>query len=200
MTIHIDASGHYYRDSKGAWRYAISGEEVPGARDRLLWESVPECARVEIEHVPYLRIPAHEVHWRPELVQFARTPGTWIEGALDGRGAMVETYYIPAHVLDAAGPDPECGMWAPELEPWKLAHADQVADFMGWMGGANSVRSMMCRGRVPRPAVRLRQSGRVNGLPRTYWTWPLLEQWRHRHESQYGRVIYDRRRERLQQG
>lgn len=182
--------GHYYRDSKGVWRYSISGEAVPGARDREVWRRSDSYSRTEVDGVLYVRLPASELSWQPELVQYSGHPGTLIEGALGPSGSVVDWYYIPASLL-GEGPAPEGGMWAPELEPAKLAHVHDIGPFMGWKGGIRTVRPKMSRGVIPRPCVRLCQTGRPQHLPRTYWTWPLLEQWKHRYESRFGRLIYD---------
>lgn len=174
-----DGNGHYYRDRKGVWRYALTGEAVPGARPRKLWEQAKHYERLAIDGAPFVAVPGADLKWCPDLVQMTRVPGVYVEGEISDTGAQVARYLVPeALFLDPI--DPEGGMWAPELEPAQLARAEEVAQFMGWRN-RETVQVLLCRGHMPGPVVRVRHRGSERTKPRTFWTWPILEQFRSMH-------------------
>lgn len=177
MNFKTSGNGHYWRDSKGIWRYSISGEAVPGARDRELWDLAHPYPRTEIEGRLYVQVPGLRMRACPELIQLAHADGTLVECGLDMKP---RAYLIPAARFEdhERAPDPEGGMWAPELSAGKLPYWRDVCDYIGWRGGQHTIWKHVKRGSMPGPVVSIANAGWPRPMPRTFWSWPILEQYK----------------------
>lgn len=183
MATEIAGNGHYWRDREGVWRYTISGEPVPGARPRRIFDAEHDYPRLTIEGVQYVSVPRWRLDVYPELLPICAADGVLAEES----GAAELCRLLVPEALWPTAEDPAGGMWAPELAPDQLLDARAVAKFMDY-ASVEVVRVRLAEGVLPAPVVRLHTGpGRPKGLPRraptTWWTRPVLEQWRERYRE-----------------
>ena len=183
MATEIAGLGHYWRDREGVWRYTISGLPVPGARPRRLFDAEHDYPRLTIEGVRYVSVPRWRLDACPELVPICAADGVLAE---EHGAAELFRLLVPEAAWPTAE-DPAGGMWAPELAPDQLLDARALAKLMGY-ASVDVVWVRLAEGILPGPVVRLHtQRGRPAGLPRraitTWWTRPVLEQWRERYRE-----------------
>lgn len=174
-------NGHYWRDRAGVWRYTISGEPVPGARPRQLFDAEHDYPRIDEGGVRYVAVPRWRLDARPELVGLCAQEGVLVEEDATAQRLLVPEWMWP----DA--PDPAGGMWAPELSPDQLMDARAAARLLEY-AGVDVIWELLGRGVLPAPVVRLAKGkGRPKGMPRTapttFWTRPVLEQWKARYRE-----------------
>lgn len=168
--------GHYWRGEDGVWRYTISGEPVPGARPRRIFDAEHDYPRQEIDGVRYVTVPRRRLDERPELVPICAREGVLAEQ----RGLELERLLVPESLWPDA-PDPAGGMWAPELAPDQLIDARGAAALLGY-AHSDTIWLLLWQGRLPAPVLRLhaargRMPGRPRATPTTFWTRPVLLQW-----------------------
>jgi hypothetical protein len=150
----------YLRDRRGTWRYAATGEAVPGARDvtlRALWRFPRSAGHVLVP------------------VGLARTEGelAWclahrdVAVARSGPAGKAEVVVrVPVGEWEERADIP-VGLWAPELEPTRLLDAEAVA--VRARVTAAAVRKYLQRGVMPPPVARF------GGSP--VWSVPVIRAW-----------------------
>jgi predicted DNA-binding transcriptional regulator AlpA len=152
----------YYRDRRGTWRYAITGEAVPGARDltlRSLYRFPPRAGTV---FVPLLAARTEaELGW---CLDFA-SAGLATTRAGPGHGFAV-ALRVPAGEWDRHA-DVPFGMSAPEFDPRRLLDSDAVAALAGVTRA--TVAAYLARQLMPPPV------SRVGNSP--VWTRPVIRAW-----------------------
>jgi len=169
-----DHYGHYWRDRQKVWRYTITGEPVPGARERQLFDRLHNYPRQVIDGVTYVVIPAYRLSIMPELIPYAAHASS-LEEVHDG---VAERYFVAEGVWPK-DLDPGGGVWAPELVRDQLLDAAGFAEVMDWTerGGEHRVHHYVCQGRAPIPVVKDPHRG-PRGRSRNWWTAPILEAYR----------------------
>jgi predicted DNA-binding transcriptional regulator AlpA len=152
----------YYRDRRGTWRYAITGDAVPGARDLTLRSLYRFPRRTGTVFVPLLAARTEvELGW---CLDFA-SAGLATTRAGPGRGFAV-ALRVPAGEWDRHA-DVPFGMCAPELDPRRLLDSDAVAALAGVTRA--TVAAYLARQLMPPPV------SRVGNSP--VWTRPVIRAW-----------------------
>lgn len=158
----VAGGGNYVR-SHGTWRYAATGEPVPGASDLTLaarYAASPRVNWLGREHVLLDRDWLDGPHARRELA--------WCEAiAVEVTGTPPFTRAVPAAELDARG-DVVVSLSAPELHPADLLTASAIARLVGVT--RTTVNAYHSRGQMPPPVTMLNQR-----LP--LWTRPIIDHW-----------------------
>lgn len=168
-----DGLGHYWRGRDGIWRYTLSGEPVPGARPRTRFDREHPLPRVTVDAVRYAVVPDWMLEGSAELAELCGREGVLVEEA---HGTLLRRFLVPVALLPT-DPDPQGGMWAPELEPEELLGTRDLAEYLGYSPA--SIYPMLAKGLLPGPVLRRRVRGQDWG----YWTRPVLDQWRARYRE-----------------
>jgi hypothetical protein len=167
--IETDGNGHYWRDRTGVWRYALSGEPVPGGRDRRPWDGVHTYPTCEVQGSRYVVVPAWHLSEYPYLASRLANPATLAEEV----GGALSHYLVPEFLWEPPEErHPDGGMWAPELAPELLMEAPAFAAAIGYQD-VTSIWEQISRGAFPAPVLYRTVRSRRRG----YWTRPIVELW-----------------------
>jgi predicted DNA-binding transcriptional regulator AlpA len=149
----------YVRDRRGTWRYAATGEVVPGARDLTLRALHRFTARGG-----HVLVPADLVRTETELgwcMAWKHTVTTRVSGV-----RSMTVLRIPVGEWERRA-DVPFGLWAPELTASRLLDITEVARLAGVSPA--TITAYLSRRRMPEPVMRL---GRV-----PVWSRPIIRQW-----------------------
>lgn len=166
--------GNYLRHDDGTWRYALSGEPVPGARDVTLAERYSAAPRVRLASDTYLLVDRAWIV-RPELA--------WCSGeARDDLPLDLapDDSAVPLDAFTARG-SVVVDIHAPELHLDDMLTIADVARATGVQ--PLTIRAYRSRDQMPAPAALLGEAPRFTPL----WPRPIIRHWaaqqlrRHRH-------------------
>jgi predicted DNA-binding transcriptional regulator AlpA len=149
----------YVRDRRGTWRYAVTGQAVPGARDltpRSLY-------RFPVSR-GHILVPIELVRSEPELAWCMAWKQTLTTALLGGRVATV--LRIPVGEWERRADIPT-GLWAPELTASRLLGVADVAGIAGVTPA--TITAYLSRQRIPPPVTRIGNS--------PVWSRPVIRQW-----------------------
>lgn len=149
----------YVRDRRGTWRYAATGQAVPGARDltlRSLYRFPTHQGRV--------LVPVDLVRAERELAWCLAWKDTLTTRLTGGRSITVVR--IPLAEWERRA-DVPFGLWAPELTATRLLGIADVARLAGVTPA--TVAAYLSRRRMPSPVARIGNS--------PVWSRPLIAQW-----------------------
>jgi predicted DNA-binding transcriptional regulator AlpA len=141
----------YQRDDEGIWRYTITGQPVPGARDLTL----ANLYRFPVEN-NRIQVPAHLAATDPALSWCLNPHRSSDDGPL--------TVTVKEWDRRAAQP---LGIDAPELHPSRLITIAQVASLAGVEEA--SIHRYLLRGAIPQPPIRVGYS--------PCWPRPIIDHW-----------------------
>lgn len=149
----------YVRDRRGTWRYAATGETVPGARDLTLRSLWPFPV-----HGGHVLVPVALVRSEAELAWCLAWKDT-LTTRLSGAG-VVTVLRVPAGEWERRADIP-FGLWAPELTPTRLVGIADVAHLAGVTPA--TITAYLARRRMPAPVTR------IGHCP--VWSRPIISQW-----------------------
>lgn len=149
----------YVRDRRGTWRYAASGQAVPGARDLTL----RSLYRFPVRRSCVL-VPVHQVRTEAELSWCM----AWIQTITTAlHNGQIETVFrIPVGEWERRADIP-IGLWAPELTASRLLGVAEVARLAGVTPA--TITAYLSRQRMPPPMTRIGNS--------PVWSSPVIHQW-----------------------
>jgi hypothetical protein len=149
----------YVRDRRGTWRYAATGQAVPGARDLTL----RSLYRFPVSRCSVL-VPVHHVRTEAELGWCMAWIQTMTTALHNGR---IETVFrIPVGEWERRADIP-LGLWAPELAATRLVGVADVARLVGVTPA--TITAYLARRRMPAPVVRIGNS--------PMWSRPVIHHW-----------------------
>jgi predicted DNA-binding transcriptional regulator AlpA len=149
----------YVRDRRGTWRYEVTGESVPGARDLTLRSLYRFPARRG-----QVLVPVELVRSEAELGWCLAWKGSLTTVVRGGRLVTV----LPVAVGEwERRADIPFGLWAPELTPARLLGVSGVARLAGVSPA--TITAYLSRRRMPPPVTR------VGNTP--LWSRPVIHQW-----------------------
>jgi predicted DNA-binding transcriptional regulator AlpA len=154
----IDVPG-YVRDRRGTWRYAATGEAVPGARDLTL----RSLYRLPVQH-GHVQVPVDLVRSEAELAWCLGWKHTLTTRLAGGRSVTV--LRVPVGEWERRADIP-FGLWAPELCASRLLGIGDVARLAGVSPA--TITAYLSRRRMPDPVMRLGQA--------PVWSRPVIRQW-----------------------
>ena len=149
----------YVRDRRGTWRYAATGQAVPGARDLTL-----RSLHRFISRGGHVLVPVELVRTETELAWCMAWKHT-VTTRMSGRRSMA-VVRIPVGEWERRA-DVPFGMWAPELTASRLLDITEVARLVGVSPA--TITAYLSRRRMPEPVMRL---GRI-----PVWSRPIIRQW-----------------------
>lgn len=149
----------YVRDRRGTWRYAATGQAVPGARDLTLRSLYRFPVGRGHVHVPVELVRSEsELGW---CMAWRQTLSTALHG-----GRVVTVLRIPVGEWERRADIP-IGLWAPELTASRLLGIAQVAHLAGVSSA--TITAYLARRRVPVPVTRIGNS--------PVWSRPIIDEW-----------------------
>jgi predicted DNA-binding transcriptional regulator AlpA len=152
-------NGAFERHADG-WRYAISGEPVPGAADVTLAEVHGFPIVEEHVEVPCSLASAEEhLYWCLRWARLGQTESVSRDGVI-----LVPRDAWGDHSKDVVG------MWAPELEDDRLLTLQEVGRMVKLQ--PQTVENYIFKGLFPPPMVGSGRKGK--------WSRPVVEQWMRR--------------------
>lgn len=159
----VARGGNYRRGNDGVWRYAFSGDPVPGAADVTLAERYAAAPRRRINDHEHLLLDQAWAN-RPELEWCAAYA---VKGSRSS-GTATETLAIPLDEFIARGPI-VVDLRAPELHPEDMLTTAQVAALAGVR--PDTIAGYRSRGQMPQPAAQ------IGGRSTPLWPRPVIRHW-----------------------
>jgi predicted DNA-binding transcriptional regulator AlpA len=149
----------YVRDRRGTWRYAATGQAVPGARDLTL----RALYRFPV-HRSCVLVPVGLARTEDELAWCLAWKHTLTTRLAGGRSVTV--LRVPVEEWERRADIP-FGLWAPELTATRLLAIGDVARLAGVTPA--TITAYLSRRRMPAPVMRLGHT--------PVWSRPIITQW-----------------------
>lgn len=180
--------GAYRRDEHGVWRYAATGQPVPGAQDLTLRQLYPDLEIVGSGEQAVVLVPdalARECDDLAWIRDVAEGPTSQLDGQRAHRGEPptpggTDMWPVPRAAWDARAMQP-LGLLAAELQAERMLDLSGVAARCAM--AYQTVRDYHARNTLPTPQAH------AGGSP--LWARPIIDQW-HRHRRGPGRPRPDR--------